>query len=79
MLKVDSGTEGRFWADDGVSFSSPLLSPIVVGLLDFATFGWTLTAIYVLAALVVAVGAGLLLHTLGFEYVPDGDTREQWM
>jgi len=38
-------------------FSSPLLNPIVVGLL-VATFGWTLTAIYVLAALVVAVGAG---------------------
>ena len=35
-------------------FSSPLLNPIVVGLL-VATFGWTLTAIYVLAALVVAV------------------------
>ena len=47
-------------------FSSPLLNPIVVGLL-VATFGWTLTAIYVLAALVVAVGAGWLLHTLGFE------------
>lgn len=45
-------------------FSSPLLNPIVVGLL-VATFGWTLTAIYVLAALVVAVGAGWLLHTLG--------------
>ena len=46
-------------------FTSPLLNPIVVGLL-VATFGWTLTAIYVLAALVVAVGAGWLLHTLGF-------------
>lgn len=47
-------------------FSSPLLNPIIVGLL-VVTFGWTLTAIYVLAALVVAVGAGWLLHALGFE------------
>ncbi|EFH6278318.1 permease, partial [Escherichia coli] len=45
-------------------FSSPLLNPIVVGLL-VATFGWTLTAIYVLAALVVAVGAGALLQIVG--------------
>ena len=57
-------------------FSSPLLNPIVVGLL-VATFGWTLTAIYVLAALVVAVGAGWLLHTLGFErYVRRTATQE---
>ncbi|MBZ0334045.1 permease [Marinobacter sp. AL4B] len=47
-------------------FSSPLLNPIIVGLL-VATFGLTLTAIYVIAALVVAVGAGWLLHVLGFE------------
>ncbi|NWN89949.1 permease [Marinobacter adhaerens] len=47
-------------------FSSPLLNPIIVGLL-VATFGFTLTAIYVLAALVVAVGAGWLLQALGFE------------
>ncbi|WP_311945597.1 permease [Halomonas piscis] len=57
-------------------FSSPLLNPIVVGLL-VATFGWTLTAIYALAALVVAVGAGWLLHTLGFErYVRRAATQE---
>ncbi|WP_286220620.1 permease [Marinobacter apostichopi] len=47
-------------------FSSPLLNPIVVVLL-VATFGWALTAIYVAAAFVVSVGAGWLLHTLGFE------------
>lgn len=47
-------------------FASPLLNPIIVALL-VATFGWTLTAIYVFAALVVSVGAGWLLHTLGFE------------
>ena len=56
-------------------FSSPLLNPIVVGLL-VATFGWTLTAIYVLAALVVAVGAGWLLHTLGFERLRRTATQE---
>ncbi len=47
-------------------FSSPLLNPIVVVLL-VATFGWTLTTIYVFASLVVAVGAGWLLQMLGFE------------
>src|SRR5699024_12344992 len=57
-------------------FSSPLLNPIVVGLL-VATFGWTLTAIYVLAALVVAVGAGWLLHTLGFESSVRGTATQE--
>lgn len=47
-------------------FSSPLLNPIIVGLL-IATFGLTLTSIYVLAALLVALGAGWLLHKLGFK------------
>lgn len=47
-------------------FASPLLNPIVVALL-LATFGVTLTAIYVLAAFLVALGAGWLLQTLGFE------------
>lgn len=47
-------------------FSSPLLNLIVVVLL-VATFGWTLTTIYVFASLVVAVGAGWLLQMLGFE------------
>ncbi|MBU2953693.1 permease [Marinobacter sp. F3R08] len=47
-------------------FSSPLLNPIVVVLL-VATFGWTLTAIYVCAAFLVSLGAGWLLYTLGFE------------
>lgn len=47
-------------------FSSPLLNPIVVGLL-VVTFGWTLTAIYVLAALIVSLAAGVLLQQLGFE------------
>jgi uncharacterized membrane protein YraQ (UPF0718 family) len=47
-------------------FASPLLNPIIVVLL-VATFGLALTAIYVLAALVVSLGAGWLLHTLGFE------------
>jgi len=47
-------------------FASPLLNPIVVALL-FATFGVTLTTIYVLTAFLVALGAGWLLQTLGFE------------
>lgn len=47
-------------------FSSPLLNPIVVVLL-VATFGWTLTVIYVCAAFLVSVVAGWLLHRLGFE------------
>lgn len=47
-------------------FASPLLNPIIVVLL-VATFGLTLTTIYVLAALMVSLGAGWLLQTLGFE------------
>lgn len=47
-------------------FASPLLNPIIVALL-LATFGFTLTANYILAALVVALGAGWLLQVLGFE------------
>ncbi len=47
-------------------FSSPLLNPVVVALL-VATFGWTLTGIYVTAAFVVSVTAGWLLQALGFE------------
>lgn len=47
-------------------FASPLLNPIIVALL-VATFGLTLTAIYVIAALVVSVSAGWLMHGLGFE------------
>ncbi|AYA40750.1 permease [Xenorhabdus nematophila] len=47
-------------------FSSPLLNPIIVVLLA-ATFGLTLTVIYVLSALLVSLGAGWLLQILGFE------------
>ncbi|MCK8067227.1 permease [Cobetia sp. 1CM21F] len=47
-------------------FSSPLLNPIIIGLL-LATFGARLTAVYVTAALGVALGAGWLLQALGFE------------
>lgn len=57
-------------------FSSPLLNPIVVVLL-VATFGWKLTAIYVFAALMVALGAGWLLQMLGFEcYVRQTTAQE---
>jgi uncharacterized membrane protein YraQ (UPF0718 family) len=47
-------------------FASPLLNPIIVALL-IATFGFTLAAVYVIAALVVSLGAGWLLQSLGFE------------
>jgi len=47
-------------------FASPLLNPIIVVLL-VATFGLTLTAIYVFAALIISLGAGWLLQKLGFE------------
>ncbi|MBC8951809.1 permease [Xenorhabdus sp. PB62.4] len=47
-------------------FTSPLLNPIIVVLL-VATFGLTLTAIYVLSALLISLGAGWSLQKLGFE------------
>lgn len=47
-------------------FASPLLNPVVIVLL-FVTFGPTLTAIYVLAALVVSLAAGWLLQAMGYE------------
>lgn len=47
-------------------FSSPLLNPVIVVLLA-VTFGVTLTAIYVSAALLVALAAGWLLQVSGFE------------
>tara|TARA_R100000027_G_scaffold61554_4_gene52987 strand:- start:15 stop:1007 length:993 start_codon:yes stop_codon:yes gene_type:complete len=47
-------------------FASPLLNPIIVGLL-VVTFGWSLTAIYVVASFVVSLLAGYLMQTLGFE------------
>ncbi|WP_343561539.1 permease [Kiloniella sp. b19] len=46
-------------------FTSPLLNPVVVVLLT-ASFGFRLTAIYVLAALLVSLGSGWLLHRLKF-------------
>nr|WP_067285978.1 permease [Marinobacterium profundum] len=56
-------------------FASPLLNPIIVALL-VATFGWTLTAIYVLAALLVSLTAGWLLQTLGFERFVRREAKE---
>ena len=54
-------------------FSSPLLNPVIVALL-VATFGLKLTAVYVVAALGVALGAGWLLRVLGFERYVRSDT-----
>jgi len=47
-------------------FASPLLNPIIVVLL-IATFGVSLTLIYVTAAFLVSLNAGWLLNSLGFE------------
>ncbi len=47
-------------------FASPLLDPIVIGVL-LITFGWPLTAIYVSAALLVALLAGWTLHAFRFD------------
>lgn len=44
---------------------SPLLNPMIVGLLA-ATFGVTITAVYSVVTLMVAVLAGFLLHQAGF-------------
>ncbi|CAM3836386.1 permease [Xenorhabdus thuongxuanensis] len=57
-------------------FSSPLLNPIIV-VLFVATFGLTLTTIYVLSAFLVSLGAGWLLQILGFErYVRHEETSD---
>lgn len=46
-------------------FVSPLLNPIIVGLM-WATFGWEITALYSLIALSVSVVAGWALNKLEF-------------
>lgn len=46
-------------------FTSPLLNPIIVVLLA-VTFGWSLTGIYFMAALLFSLVAGWLLQRLGF-------------
>ncbi|MFQ2529680.1 permease [Aeromonas caviae] len=47
-------------------FVSPLLNPIIVGLM-WATFGWKVTMLYALIAAGVSVLASMLLDMLGFE------------
>lgn len=56
-------------------FASPLLNPIIVVLL-IATFGLTLSSIYVLAALIISLAAGWLLQSLGFERYIRGDASQ---
>ncbi|NDV13247.1 permease [Crenobacter caeni] len=46
-------------------FVSPLLNPIVVGLL-WMTFGWKVTLVYMAATLLVSLLAGVLLERLNF-------------
>ncbi|MGY3914825.1 permease [Aeromonas australiensis] len=47
-------------------FVSPLLNPIIVGLM-WATFGWKMTLLYAVIAASVSVMASMLLDRLGFE------------
>ncbi|MGL6069724.1 permease [Craterilacuibacter sp.] len=46
-------------------FVSPLLNPIIVGLL-WLTFGWKVTLVYAAATLFISLVAGYLLDRLGF-------------
>jgi len=57
-------------------FASPLLNPIVIGLL-VVTFGLAVAIFYFSVALIVSVSAGFVLEKLGFErYVRDEAYRE---
>lgn len=47
-------------------FTSPLLNPVVVVLL-LATFGWKLTSVYVVAALLVSLTAGWAMQAAHFD------------
>ncbi|AMO54532.1 hypothetical protein GZ77_23510 [Endozoicomonas montiporae] len=47
-------------------FTSPLMNPIIIGLF-LATFGFKVTAVYFVIALVVSVIGGYVLEKLGFE------------
>ncbi|WP_429027968.1 permease [Aeromonas veronii] len=47
-------------------FISPLLNPIIVGLM-WATFGWKVTLLYAVIAASVSIMASMLLDRLGFE------------
>ncbi len=47
-------------------FTSPLLNPIILGIF-FITFGFHVTCVYTLVALVVSIVAGIILEGMGFE------------
>ncbi|MCK7177088.1 permease [Enterobacter cloacae] len=47
-------------------FVSPLLNPIIVGLM-WVTFGWKVTLLYAIIATAVSVLASIVLDSLGFE------------
>ncbi|MDX7922393.1 permease [Aeromonas media] len=58
-------------------FVSPLLNPIIVGLM-WATFGWKVTVLYAVIAASVSVLASMLLDKLGFErHVIDAKETKQ--
>lgn len=57
-------------------FVSPLLNPIIVGLM-WVSFGWEITLTYIVIAAGVSLLASLLLDKLGFErYVISDDKRK---
>lgn len=58
--------ESRVWSDTHFLFVSPLLNPIIVGLM-WVTFGWKVTLLYAIIAAGVSVLASIVLDLLGFE------------
>lgn len=54
-------------------FTSPLLNPIIIGML-LATFGIRVTVVYASVALIVSIVGGIVLDKLGFEryVIPEG-------
>ena len=59
-------------------FASPLLNPLIIGLM-FATFGIKITVFYFAAAMTVSIIAGYVLEKLGFEkYIKESqDTKAE--
>ncbi|GAA3941018.1 permease [Litoribacillus peritrichatus] len=56
-------------------FASPLLNPIIIGLM-ILTFGWGIALYYAGMALVVSITAGYLLEKLGFEQYVKAEAYE---
>lgn len=58
--------ESGVWSDTHFLFVSPLLNPIIVGLM-WVTFGWKVTLLYAIIAAGVSVLSSIILDYLGFE------------